>query len=91
MHTTTATLIQATARCEPLKPEWVRIPDAMKFSGIGRSRLYQLIGAGRVRSVCLRERQKVRGIRLVSVKSLHDYIAGFEGNGRGSADEIFRE
>jgi hypothetical protein len=59
----------------------------MKFSGIGRSRLYELIDDGKIRSVCLRERQKVRGIRLVNVKSLHDYIASFERNGKGQAYE----
>ena len=61
-----------------LQPEWVRIPDAVRLSGIGRSRLYVLIDAGEIRSVCLRGRQRVRGIRLIHVGSLNDYIGSFE-------------
>jgi hypothetical protein len=80
---TAATLTQTTSHCEPLQPEWLRLPDAIRFSGIGRSRLYQLIDGGKIRSVCLRDRQKVRGIRLVSAKSLSDYISSFEGDGKG--------
>ena len=44
--------------------------------------MYQLIDQGKIRSVCLRERDKVRGIRLINAKSLSDYIASFEGNGK---------
>jgi hypothetical protein len=80
MDTTTATLTETTARCEPLRPEWLRIADAIRVSSVGRSKLYQLIDEGKVRSVCLRERDKVRGIRLINAKSLSDYIASFEGN-----------
>jgi len=87
MDITTATIRETTKRCEPLQPEWVRIPDAMKFSGIGRSRLYELIESGKIRSVCLRKREKLRGIRLVSIRSLRDFIDSFDRDGKQRADE----
>ena len=82
METVMSKIQETIGRCVPLTPEWIRIVDAVRLSGIGRSHLYQLIEQGKIRSVCLRERQKVRGIRLINVRSLHDYIASFEDNGR---------
>ncbi len=52
-----------TARL-PLEPMTVRIPTAMKLTGIGRSKLYQLIAAGEIETV------KVGASTLVSVASL---------------------
>jgi len=84
METVISKIEETIGRCVPLTPEWIRIVDAVRLSGIGRSHLYQLIDPGKIRSVCLRQRQKVRGIRLVNVKSIHDYIASFEDNGKGA-------
>ena len=59
-----------------LRPEWLRIPDAVRLYGIGRSSLYELIAAGSIKSVCLRQRGSTRGIRLISADSLARYIEG---------------
>jgi len=83
MDTTTARITETTSHCAPIQPEWARIPDAIRFSGIGRSRLYQLIDEGKIRSVCLRERKKSRGIRLIHLPALDAYISSFEGNEKG--------
>ena len=56
------------------KPEWLRIPDATRLFGIGRSSLYELITAGKVRSVCLKQRNALRGIRLINYDSLKAFI-----------------
>jgi len=48
----------------PLEPMTVRIPTAMQLTGIGRSKLYQLIAAGEIETV------KVGASTLVSVASL---------------------
>jgi hypothetical protein len=53
---------------------------------MGRSLIYKYIKAGRIRSVCLRERDKVRGIRLINSKSLDDFIESFEANGKEHAE-----
>jgi hypothetical protein len=91
MDTTTVPLTETISRCNQLRPEWLRIPAAINFGGVGRSKLYQLIDAGEVRSVCLRDPKKQRGIRLVNVQSLRDYISSFEGNGKGQANETAKK
>jgi len=57
-----------------LKPEWVRVPDAVQYCGISRSLLYELIGSGRIISKVLRKPGHIRGIRLISVSSLDTFI-----------------
>lgn len=53
----------------PLEPLTVRIPVAVQLTGIGRSKLYQLIAAGEVETV------KVGASTLVSVASLRQLVA----------------
>lgn len=57
-----------------LKPEWLRMPEAVRCFGISRTKLYDLISKGRIRSVSLRERGQIKGTRLLSYDSLHDYL-----------------
>ncbi len=64
-----------------LKPEWLRVPDAIRTSGIGRSSLYSLIKEGKVRSVCIRNRNSIRGIRLINSDSLSKFIESFAPEG----------
>ncbi len=58
------------------RPEWLRIPDAVRLFGIGRSSLYELINDRKIKSVSLRQRGSIRGIRLISADSLANYIEG---------------
>ena len=60
-----------------LKLEWARIPVATHLSGLTRSLLYDHIRKGDIKSVCLRKRNSVRGVRLVNVDSLNAFIASF--------------
>jgi hypothetical protein len=54
-----------------LHPRWLRIPSAVKYSGLSRSRLYELIAEGSIKSICLKShRDALRGIRLVDRKSV---------------------
>jgi hypothetical protein len=54
-----------------LNPRWLRIPSAVKYSGLSRSRLYELLAQGRIRSICLRSRRDaLRGVRLVDRESI---------------------
>lgn len=68
----------------PLKPEWVRIPDATSIFGIGRSRLYVLIEEGKIRSSVIRDRGKIRGIRLLNYDSLAAFVEGSVVEPKGS-------
>lgn len=52
----------------PLEPISVRIPVAVQLTGIGRSKLYELIAAGEVETV------KVGTSTLVTVTSLRSLI-----------------
>jgi hypothetical protein len=74
-------------RSMPLMPIWLRIPDAVRVSGVGRSSLYKFIRTGQIKSVVLRDRNKVRGIRLVNAASLDSFIEGHANQRREHADE----
>ncbi|PHR19478.1 MAG: excisionase [Sphingopyxis sp.] len=51
-----------------IQPITVRIPMAIKMTGIGRSKLYELIGAGEIETI------KVGSSRLVIVESLREFV-----------------
>lgn len=63
------TLAMFATKPLPLEPLTVRIPVAVQLTGIGRSKLYQLIAAGEVETV------KVGASTLVSVASLRQLVA----------------
>lgn len=56
------------------KPEWLRVPQAVRTFGISRSSLYEWIAAGRIRSTCLRKRGAGRGVRLIHFDSLAAFV-----------------
>lgn len=64
-----------------IKPEWLRIPQATQVFGIGRSKLYELISEGKIKSVSLRKRGQTSGTRLISYDSLAAYIESQVGIG----------
>jgi hypothetical protein len=54
-----------------LNPRWLRIPSAVKYSSLSRSRLYELMAKGRIKSICLKSHNKaLRGVRLVDRESI---------------------
>jgi hypothetical protein len=55
---------------DPLRPEWIRLNTAAQLFGISRSRLYDLIAERKIKSFCLRERNQIKGTRLISFDSL---------------------
>lgn len=59
-----------------IDPEWLRVPDSVKFSGLSRSLLYNNfdIAGGKILTRCVRQRNKIRGVRLVNVDSLRKFI-----------------
>jgi hypothetical protein len=61
---------------ERLKPEWLRLPEAMRIFGLGRSTLYELIAGGKIQSTPLRKPGAKRGIRLIRYDSLALYLEG---------------
>ena len=57
-----------------IRPEWLRVPNAVRIFGISRTKLYELISQQKVKSVSLKERGQLRGIRLLSYDSLNAYL-----------------
>lgn len=57
-----------------LLPEWIDAKLAKRLFSIGRTTLYELAAAGRIRTSSLRERGKLRGKRLFSYDSVKAYI-----------------
>lgn len=55
-------------------PEWLRVKEACEYSRLSKPKLYQLINAGRIKSVSLRERGQIRGTRLISSDSLRAFL-----------------
>jgi hypothetical protein len=54
-----------------LNPRWLRIPSAVKYSGLSRSRLYELLAQRRIKSICLKPRNDAsRGVRLIDRESV---------------------
>lgn len=55
---------------------WIRLPSKGRcpFTGMSRSKYYQLIQAGQIRSASLREPGKLTGCRLVWLPSVFDFI-----------------
>lgn len=65
----------ASSASKQTTPVWVRVNEATRIFGIGRSRLYELIATGKIRSRVLKARRdSQRGIRLLSYDSLCEFI-----------------
>jgi len=56
-------------RAQSPEPVTVRIPEAMRMLGLGRSKLYELIGDGKIATI------KVGRSRLVVMRSIHDFVS----------------
>ena len=57
-------------------PVWVRAPmiGPEHYTGFTRPKLYELAGAGHIRSVSIREPGAIKGTRLFHLQSMLDYI-----------------
>ena len=59
------------------QPEWIRLPRPGEHeprTGLTRSVISRLCAEGKVKSITLRERGKLRGVRLVRLESLLGYL-----------------
>ena len=62
-----------------LNPRWLRMPSAVKYSGLSRSRLYELLGQRRIKSICLKSRNDaLRGVRLVDRESIDSFMESLQ-------------
>ena len=63
-------------------PVWMKVTTAVTTSGVSRSRLYEWIKEGRIRSACIRERHQKKGTRFIHAESLLKLI---ESHAEGGA------
>jgi hypothetical protein len=63
-----------------LEAEFVDLSGLKSGWGIGRSLFYELLKAGKIRSINLRREGRVRGKRLVEVQSVREFLAKCSNN-----------
>ncbi len=84
----------AASVANPVKPVWIRLPRPSTFcpwTGLSRSKLNELIlpcpaneNVPPVRSVCLRQKGAVKGVRLIHLQSLLDYLSALDGTDKAA-------
>jgi hypothetical protein len=60
-----------------LEPEWLKVQDASAVSSLSVSEIFRACMTEEVQSVHIVKPGKRKGVRLVSKKSLDDYIRSF--------------
>jgi len=58
-----------------LQPRWMKVPAAVRYSGLSRARLYILLASGEIRSASVRFKGKARGIRIVDRESIDEFLS----------------
>jgi len=69
--TTTSPIAPAAAA---LEPEWIRVAQAVAWSGMSRSSINYLVASGKIKAVNLRVRGTERGVRLISFPSFRGFL-----------------
>ena len=60
-----------------VQPEWLRVNDAVLVFGLSRPHLFKAIVQDRVKSVHIKNPGAKKGIRLIEIQSLRNYINTF--------------
>ena len=70
---------------DPVKLEarWLRIPAAVSYSGLSRSRLFLLLADGTIKSASICARGKNRGVRIVDRLSIDRFLSGLTKDKEG--------
>ncbi|MEI6714384.1 MAG: hypothetical protein WCO60_11575 [Verrucomicrobiota bacterium] len=74
MHNAKTYTTGSKADASLVKPEWIRVPEAIRVSGLKRSSLYKLLLENRIKSFSNKERGARRGVRLISHDGLIAYM-----------------
>ena len=61
-----------------LEPEFLRVKGVELMFGIKRGKLYSLINEGKIKSKTVRGRGTVRGIRLIDIQRVREFINSSE-------------
>jgi hypothetical protein len=73
-----ALTIQSKKPSQRLIPRWLKLPDAVAYSGISKSQLYNFIRSGKLQAAKVKGRgDGTRGTRLVDRLSLDRLLESF--------------
>ena len=67
---------------------WLRVPDVVAIYRIGRTTVFSLIRSGIIRSVSLKKKGNIRGIRLISRASFDEYLEALDATAEGLSKEV---
>ena len=73
--------METTETTATAAPVWIRLPEAVRLTGLSRSKLYELLSAGRIRSASLRDPGQRHATRLIDRADLLRYLDGFATGG----------
>jgi hypothetical protein len=59
--------------------KWLRVAEAIEYSGWGRSTFYKVLNDGGIKTAMVCQKGNTKGIRMVSVDSIDSYISSFAG------------
>jgi hypothetical protein len=71
-------LLQSVEDIQQMKPEYLRIPAACRFSGLSRSHLWAAMADGQLKYVHVKQPGASKGVRLIKFDSLMAYLQSFE-------------
>jgi hypothetical protein len=71
---TSREILEGTYESQRLVPRWLRIPHAVAYSGISRSKLYELFAEGQIRAASVQGKGSRKGIRLIDRVSLDEFL-----------------
>jgi helix-turn-helix protein len=72
--TSSEILSDAPKEIPRLIPRWLRLPQAVAYSGLSRSRLYVLFTEGQIKAACVKEPGAAKGTRLIDRLSLDEFL-----------------
>ncbi len=67
--------------------QWLRVKDVVATYHIGRTTVFSLIRSGVIRSVSLKSKGNIRGIRLISRTSFDEFLAAQAATAEGLSKE----
>lgn len=74
---TTAPVAAAARAAVPIHPEFIRLPrpgTLCPWTGLSRSKMWEVLQTGKVQTVCLRKPGAAKGARLIHLAGLLAYL-----------------
>jgi hypothetical protein len=70
-----------------IRPRWLRVKDAVRYSSIPHTSFYELINSGEIRTAALLKKGNNASIRLVDIESLDEYLKKHSQGGTPKAQQ----